>query len=100
MCHPNNPCLIIVYYKRILSGFLCGAFHFSASEISLVVSASFLTSMITQPIIGAWNDKYDMKKVDSLLFMIASIGGIVFMLADSLAMIVISYSAVLMIINA
>ena len=72
---------------------------FKASEVSLVVSASFLTSMITQPIIGAWNDKYDMKKVDSLLFMIASIGGIVFMLADSLAMIVISYSAVLMIIN-
>lgn len=72
---------------------------FKASQVSLVVSVSFLASMITQPVIGAWNDKYDMKKVDTVLFAIAAMGGIVFMLSDSLTMITVSYSVVLMMIN-
>ncbi len=42
-----------------------------------VVSASFLASMAAQPVIGTWNDKYDMKKVDAVLFMIACAGGFI-----------------------
>lgn len=51
---------------------------FRASGVSLVVSASFLTSLITQPIIGKWNDQYDMKVVNTILFVIAIIGAILF----------------------
>ena len=51
---------------------------FRASDVSLVVSASFLTSLITQPIIGKWNDQYDMKVVNTILFVIAIIGVILF----------------------
>ena len=51
---------------------------FRASDVSLVVSASFLTSLITQPIIGKWNDQYDMKVVNTILFVIAIIGAILF----------------------
>ena len=42
-----------------------------------MVSASFLASMAAQPVIGTWNDKYDMKKVDAVLFMIACAGGFI-----------------------
>lgn len=73
---------------------------FKASDVSLVVSASFLTSMITQPIIGKWNDEFDIKKVNAILFVIVAIGGIVFMVSNSLFMIAVSYSVVLMMINA
>lgn len=72
---------------------------FKASDVSLVVSASFLTSMITQPIIGKWNDEFDIKKVNVILFVIVAIGGIVFMVSNSLFMIAVSYSVVLMMIN-
>ena len=72
---------------------------FKASDVSLVVSASFLTSMITQPIIGKWNDEFDIKKVNAILFVIVAIGGIVFMVSNSLFMITVSYSVVLMMIN-
>lgn len=51
---------------------------FRASDVSLVVSASFLTSLITQPIIGKRNDQYDMKVVNTILFVIAIIGAILF----------------------
>ena len=51
---------------------------FRASDVSLVVSASFLTSLITQRIIGKWNDQYDMKVVNTILFVIAIIGAILF----------------------
>ena len=51
---------------------------FRASDVSLVVSASFLTSLITQPIMGKWNDQYDMKVVNTILFVIAIIGAILF----------------------
>ena len=72
---------------------------FKASDVSLVVSASFLTSMITQPIIGKWNDEFDIKKVNAILFVIVAIGGIVFMVSNSLFMIAVSYSVVLIMIN-
>ena len=51
---------------------------FRASDVSLVVSASFLTSLITLTIIGKWNDQYDMKVVNTILFVIAIIGAILF----------------------
>ena len=51
---------------------------FRASDVSLVVSASFLTSLITRPIIGKWNDQYDMKVVNTILFVITIIGAILF----------------------
>ncbi len=85
-------------FSALISVYLMGK-GYRASQVSLVVSASFLASMITQPVIGTWNDRYDMKKVDTLLFILASAGAVVFMLSDSLVMITISYSAVLVMIN-
>ena len=65
-------------FSALISVYLIGM-GFKASEVSLVVSASFLTSLITQPIIGKWNDQYNLKKVNTILFVIAIVGGLVFM---------------------
>lgn len=85
-------------FSALVSVYLMGK-GFKASQVSFVVSASFLASMVTQPIIGTWNDKYDMKKVDTILFLAACAGGIIFMLSNSLLMITVSYSFVLAMIN-
>lgn len=85
-------------FSALISVYLMGM-GFKASEVSLVVSASFLTSLITQPIIGKWNDQYNLKKVNTALFVIAIVGGLVFMLSRHFIMIMISYSVVLMSIN-
>ena len=85
-------------FSALISVYLIGL-GFKASEVSLVVSASFLTSLFTQPIIGKWNNQYNLKKVNVILFTIAVIGGIVFMLSRNLLMITVSYSVVLMMIN-
>lgn len=72
---------------------------FKASEVSLVVSTSFLTSMIFQPVIGMLSDYFDVKKVNFVLFGLAALGGLAFMFADSLIAIIIGYSFVLTLIN-
>ena len=72
---------------------------FKASEVSLVVSTSLLTSMIFQPVIGMFSDRYDVKKVNFVLFTLAGIGGLAFMFASSLITITIGYSFVLTLIN-
>lgn len=72
---------------------------FKASEVSLVVSTSFLTSMLFQPVIGMFSDRYDVKKVNFVLFTLAGIGGLAFMFASSLITITIGYSFVLTLIN-
>lgn len=72
---------------------------FKASEVSLVVSTSFLASMIFQPVIGMLSDCFDVKKVNFVLFGLAALGGLAFMFADSLIAIIIGYSFVLTLIN-
>ncbi len=72
---------------------------FKASEVSLVVSTSFLTSMIAQPLIGILSDRYDVKKINMILFLLAGCGGIYFIFANSLISIIIGYSFVLTLIN-
>lgn len=85
-------------FSVLISVYLLGK-GFKASEVSLVVSTSFLTSMIFQPVIGMLSDKYDVKKVNFMLFSLAGIGGFAFMFADSLITITIGYSFVLTLIN-
>ena len=70
-------------FSALISVYLLGK-GFKASEVSLVVSTSFLTSMIFQPVIGMFSDRYDVKKVNFVLFALAGIGGLAFMFADSL----------------
>lgn len=85
-------------FSALISVYLLGK-GYKASEVSLVVSISYLSSMIAQPFIGSLNDKYDIKKVNTILFVLAALGGIFFVLSQNLFMIVIGYSFVLTLIN-
>ena len=85
-------------FSALISVYLLGK-GFKASEVSLVVSTSFLTSMIFQPVIGMLSDRFDVKKVNFVLFGLAALGGFAFMLANSLITITIGYSFVLTLIN-
>lgn len=72
---------------------------YSASQVSLVVSASFFSSMIVQPIMGVLNDAIGIKKVTIYSFLFIIVGAIFFMQANNLLLLTIWYSAVLMLIN-
>ena len=85
-------------FSALISVYLMGK-GYGASQVSLVVSASFLASMITQPFIGSLNDKYDFKKVNTAMFALAAVGGILFVLSQNLIMIMAAYSFVMILIN-
>ena len=72
---------------------------YSASQVSLVVSASFFSSMIVQPIMGVLNDAIGIKKVTIYSFLFIIVGAIFSMQANNLLLLTIWYSAVLMLIN-
>ena len=55
--------------------------------------------MIFQPVIGMLSDRFDVKKVNFVLFGLAAIGGFAFLFADNLITITIGYSFVLTFIN-
>lgn len=72
---------------------------YKPSDVSLVVSMSFLTSMAVQPLIGVLSDKFNIKFINTVLFILAAIGGIYFLYASSLIEIMIGYSFVLTLLN-
>lgn len=72
---------------------------YSASQVSLVVSASFFSSMIVQPLMGILNDKIGIKKVTIYSFLLIILGAIFFMQANNLLLLTVWYSAVLMLVN-
>lgn len=72
---------------------------YSASQVSFVVSASFFSSMIVQPIMGVLNDMIGIKRVTIYSFLLIIVGAIFFMQANNLLLLTIWYSAVLMLVN-
>ena len=72
---------------------------YKASDVSLVVSCSFILSMITQPFIGNLCDRYDKKKVNGILLVIAGVFGILFVLANNIYLIALIYSVALAVLN-
>lgn len=74
--------------------------HYSAQDVSLVVSLSFFTSMLLQPFMGMLNDKIGIKKVTITSFVLVILGALYFLKAHNLLEICIGYSFVLMFINA
>ena len=72
---------------------------FTAVDVSIVVSTSFISSMIAQPIMGYLNDRIGIRPVTLISFIIVILGGILFMGVKSLLWMTISYSLVLTLIN-
>ncbi len=72
---------------------------YSASQVSLVVSCSFIVSVIVQPWIGYLNDKYHIKWVNGLILVTTAILGIIFIFANNIYAIAIIYSLALGLFN-
>lgn len=85
-------------FSALTSVYLMGK-GFNATEVSFIVSASFLSSMITQPFIGIASDRFGIKRINIILFVLAAAGGVFFIFADSFITILIGYSFVLLLLN-
>lgn len=84
-------------FSSFISVYLLGK-GLTTSQVSIIVSVSFLVSMIFQPMIGELCDKKGVKFI-GILFILAAIGGILFSYSNHFITMMISYSFVLMLIN-
>ena len=69
-----------------------------ASEVSFVVSCSYILSMIPDHLLDLC-DRYDKKKVNMILLVISSIFGFSYILVHNIYLIAIVYSVVLALLN-
>ena len=72
---------------------------YNASQVSFVVSSSFIASVILQPWIGRLNDYYHIKWVNGLILACTAVLGIAFIFADNIYIITIIYSLALGLFN-
>lgn len=85
-------------FSSLISVYLMGQ-GFSASQASLVVSVSFLTSMIFQPSIGSMAKKIGLKKSTILCITVTLFGGILFLFSKNFIAVALAYSFVMTLIN-
>ncbi len=85
-------------FSCLISVYLLGK-GLKTSQVSLIVSASFLSSMLVQPIIGVLSDQFDTKRVNIVLFILSAIGGLFFAFANNFWTMLIGYSFVLALVN-
>lgn len=72
---------------------------YTAAQASLVVSASFLASLLFQPAIGRYADRAGMKKSSTRLLLLAGLGGLLFLASRRFWLVLISYSFVMCLLN-
>lgn len=84
-------------FSSFISVYLLGK-GLTTSQVSLIVSISFLVSMIFQPMIGELCDTKGVKFI-GVLFILAAIGGLLFSFSTHFITMMIGYSFVLMLIN-
>lgn len=90
--------LALALFSVIISIYLMGL-GYNAREVSLVVTAQYILSMITQPIIGDLCDRYNKKKVAAVILIFSAVIGLFFMAARNLIAIMILYALGLSLIN-
>ena len=90
--------LAFALFSALISVYLIGK-GYSASQVSLCISAASLANMLTQPIIGSLTDKFGMRKVNMVLFAIACFAAALFVVAPNFVIIVVAYSLLNLIMN-
>ena len=88
----------LAFFSGFISVYLMDQ-GYSASQVSFVVSCSYVLSVIVQPFIGKLNDQYESRYVNSILLLIAGIAGIIFIFLKNIYLIAFAYSLVLAITN-
>lgn len=85
-------------FSSLISVYLMGQ-GFSAAQASLVVSMSFLMSMIFQPLVSNLAEEIGLKKSTLFCMAITIIGGILFLVSKNFIAITFTYSLVMTLIN-
>ena len=67
----------LAFFSGFISVYLMDQ-GYSASQVSFVVSCSYILSVIVQPFIGKLNDQYESRYVNSILLLAAGMLGIIF----------------------
>lgn len=88
----------LAFFSGFISVYLMDQ-GYSASQVSFVVSCSYILSVIGQPFIGQLNDQYESRYVNSILLLIAGTLGVIFIFLKNIYLIALTYSMVLAITN-
>ena len=88
----------LAFFSGFISVYLMDQ-GYSASQVSFVVSCSYVLSVIVQPFIGKLNDQHESRYVNSILLLIAGVSGIIFIFLKNIYLIALVYSLVLAITN-
>ena len=88
----------LAFFSGFISVYLMDQ-GYSASQVSFVVSCSYILSVIVQPFIGKLNDQYESRYVNSILLLIAGVFGVIFIFLKNIYLIAFAYSLVLAITN-
>ncbi len=88
----------LAFFSGFISVYLMDQ-GYSASQVSFVVSCSYILSVIVQPFIGKLNDQYESRYVNSILLLAAGMLGIIFIFLKNIYLITVAYSLVLAITN-
>ena len=91
--------LSLALFSGLISVYLLDK-GYDASQVSFVVSCSFVASVILQPLIGKLNDCYSLKWVNGIVLFCSAILGILFIKANHIYSISILYSLALGLFNA
>ena len=88
----------LAFFSGFISVYLMDQ-GYSASQVSFVVSCSYILSVIVQPFIGKLNDQYESRYVNSILLLASGMLGIIFIFLKNIYLITVAYSLVLAITN-
>ncbi len=90
--------LAFALFSALISVYLIGK-GYSASQVSLLISAASLANMVTQPIIGNLTERFGMRPVNMVLFGASCFAAGLFVMAPNFAIIVIAYALMNLIMN-
>ena len=90
--------LAFALFSALISVYLIGK-GYSASQVSLLISAAALANMVTQPIIGNLTERFGMRPVNMMLFGASCLAAGLFVIAPNFAIIVIAYALMNLIMN-
>jgi len=90
--------LAFALFSALISVYLIGK-GYSASQVSLLISAAALGNMLTQPFIGTLTERFGMRAVNMVLFIASCFAAALFVIAPNFAIIVISYALMNIIMN-
>ena len=90
--------LAFAFFSALISVYLIGK-GYSASQVSLLISAAALANMVTQPVIGSLTDKLGMRLVNMVMFVLTCVAAAVFVIAPNFWIIVGAYAAMNLLMN-